>query len=64
MPGTDKATLAVVGTACVVCCLPLVVAAGPIVAVGGAVATATGAAGLAVRTTRRKRNEVQRRADR
>ena len=57
MAGTDKATMTVVGVACVVCCLPLIVAAGPVVVAGGAVAAAaTGAAHLTRRAKRRRAN--------
>ena len=60
MPGADKATLTVVGAACLVCCAPLIVAAGPVAAVGGAAAAAAGVATHAVRNIKRRRNEVQR----
>ena len=58
MAGTDKATLTVVGAACVVCCLPLIVAAGPVVVAGGAIAAAGGATHLA-RKARRKRTDAE-----
>ena len=51
MSGTDKTTMAVVGAACVACCLPLIVTAGPVVAVGAAAAAVTG--GVAYRVRRR-----------
>ena len=54
MPGTDKATLTVIGAACVVCGLPLIAAAGPIVVVGGAAAAAAGGAAHLVRRAKRK----------
>jgi hypothetical protein len=55
MSRTDKATLTVVGAACVVCCLPLIVAAGPVVVAGGAVAAAAGGVAHLTRRARRKR---------
>ncbi len=55
MPGSDRMLLTVAGAACVVCCLPLIVAAGPVVAVGGAVAATAGVAAHAVRRSKRKR---------
>ena len=57
MPASDRTLMAVAGAACVVCCLPLIVAAGPVVAVGGAVAATAGAAAHAVEVKRKsKRN--------
>jgi len=56
MPATDRTLLTVAGAACVVCCLPLIVAAGPVVAVGGAVAATAGVAAHAVRRSKRKQN--------
>jgi hypothetical protein len=50
--------MAVAAGACVVCCLPLAVAAGPVVVVAGAVAAGTGAVVHAVRRSRRKRGRV------
>lgn len=58
MSVTDKATLTVVGAACVVCCVPLIVAAGPVVVAGGAVAAAVGGAAHLVRRAKRNRTVV------
>jgi Flp pilus assembly protein TadB len=61
MPASDRTLVTVAGAACVVCCLPLIVAAGPVLAVGGAVAVAVAAsvASHAVRTRKRKRIETE-----
>jgi hypothetical protein len=56
MSKTDRTTMAVVAGACVVCCLPLIVAAGPVVAAAGVVAAGTGAVAHVARRTRRKRD--------
>lgn len=58
MSKPDRATMTVVAGACVVCCLPLAVAAGPAVVAAGAVAAGAGAIAHAVRRSRRKRGEV------
>lgn len=55
MSKTDRTTMAVVAGACVVCCLPLIVAAGPVVAAAGVVAAGTGAVAHVARRTKRKR---------
>ena len=52
--------MAVVAGACVVCCLPLIVAAGPVVAAAGVVAAGTGAAAHVARRTKHKREAAQR----
>jgi hypothetical protein len=59
MPASDRTLVTVAGAACVVCCLPLIVAAGPVLAVGGAVAVAVSVASHAVRTRKRKRIETE-----
>jgi hypothetical protein len=64
MSGPDKATLTVVGAACVFCCLPLLVAAGPVVVVGGAVAAVAGGAAHLARRTKRTRADVPQQDDR
>lgn len=58
MAGIDRATLAVVGSACAICCLPLIVAAGPVVVAGGAVAAVAGGAAHVARRARRTRPTV------
>jgi hypothetical protein len=50
--------MGMVAGACIVCCLPLAVAAGPIVVAAGAVSAGAGAVVHAVRRSRRKRVEV------
>ena len=55
MATSDRTLITVAGVACVVCCLPLIVAAGPAVAIGGALAATAGVAAQVVRKTRRKR---------
>jgi hypothetical protein len=55
MSRTDRAAMTVVAGACVVCCLPLAIAAGPAVIAVGAVAAGTSAVAHAVRRTRSKR---------
>lgn len=57
-PGLTKATPTVVGAACVVCCLPLIVATGLVVVAGGAVAAAASGAAHLARRARHKRTEV------
>jgi hypothetical protein len=59
MPASDRTLVTVAGAACVVCCLPLIVAAGPVLAVGGVVAVAASVASHAVRTRKRKRIETE-----
>lgn len=51
--------MAVVAGACVVCCLPLIVAAGPVVAAAGVVAAGTGAAAHVARRSKRTREAAE-----
>ena len=60
MPGTDKTLMTIAGAACVVCCLPLIVAAGPVIAVGGAVAAGAGVAAHTMRKSKAKRTAEER----
>jgi hypothetical protein len=59
MAATDKATMTVIGAACVVCCLPLIAAAGPVVVASGAIAAAAGGTAHLARRVRRKRAETE-----
>jgi hypothetical protein len=60
MSKADRTAMAVAAGACVVCCLPLIVAAGPVVAAAGVVAAGTGAAAHLARRTKRKRDVAAR----